>query len=185
MFIACNMSNASPARTSPTIILSGLMRNAFRTRSRIVIAPVPSKFAGRDSNVTTCCCCNRNSAASSIVTILSVEGMNEDNTFNVVVLPEPVPPDTKMFNRARTHASKNCPISALNVPKLIRSFIDRAFFENFRIVTTGPTNDNGGIMIFTREPSAKRASTNGLDSSTRRPNGVKIRSIILIKCALS
>ena len=44
VFIACSMSSASPPRTSPTMMRSGRMRSALRTRSRIVTAPRPSTF---------------------------------------------------------------------------------------------------------------------------------------------
>ena len=50
--------------------------------------------------------------------------------------------------------------------------------ENFRIVMTGPTSDSGGMMALTREPSVRRASTIGDDSSTRRPIGAMIRSMM-------
>ena len=46
VFIACNMSNASDDRTSPMITRSGRIRRAFRTRSRWVISPRPSRLAG-------------------------------------------------------------------------------------------------------------------------------------------
>ena len=50
--------------------------------------------------------------------------------------------------------------------------------ENFRMVMTGPTSDSGGMMALTREPSVRRASTIGDDSSTRRPIGAMIRSMM-------
>ena len=37
-------------------------------------------------------------------------------------------------------------------------------------------------MAFTREPSARRASTMGEDSSTRRPTRETMRSMICIRC---
>ena len=40
-------------------------------------------------------------------------------------------------------------------------------------------------MALTREPSARRASTIGEDSSTRRPIAETMRSMMLIKCASS
>ena len=43
---------------------------------------------------------------------------------------------------------------------------------------TGPTSDRGGMMALTREPSARRASTMGDDSSTRRPIGAMMRSMM-------
>jgi hypothetical protein len=45
-------------------------------------------------------------------------------------------------------------------------------------VMTGPTSDSGGMIALTREPSVRRASTIGDDSSTRRPIGAMIRSMI-------
>ncbi len=50
--------------------------------------------------------------------------------------------------------------------------------ENFRIVMTGPTRDSGGMIALTRDPSVRRASTIGDDSSTRRPIGAMIRSMM-------
>ena len=147
----------------------------------MVIAPFPSKFAGLASKVTTCLCCRRSSAASSMVTILSFAGINADKAFRVVVLPEPVPPETKIFKRALTQASRNKDIFSLKVPNETKSFMEKAFFENLRMVTAGPTRDKGGIIMLTREPSERRASTSGEDSSTRLPRGVRILSMILIR----
>ena len=128
-------------------------------------------FGGRDSSVTTCSWRSWSSAASSIVTIRSSFGMNDERTLSVVVLPEPVPPDTKMFRRASTHARRNSNISGVEVPKRIRSSVVNGLAANFRIVMTGPTSDSGGMIALTREPSVRRASTIGEDSSTRRPIG--------------
>ena len=50
VFIACIMSKASGPRTSPTMIRSGRMRSALRTRSRWAICPWPSMLGGRVSN---------------------------------------------------------------------------------------------------------------------------------------
>ena len=69
-------------------------------------------------------------------------------------------------------------MSAVAVPKRIRSSTVNGEAENFRMVMTGPTNDSGGMMALTREPSVRRASTIGLDSSTRRPIGAMIRSMM-------
>ena len=46
VFIACSMSSASPPRTSPTMMRSGRMRSALRTRSRMVTSPRPSMLGG-------------------------------------------------------------------------------------------------------------------------------------------
>ena len=48
---------------------------------------------------------------------------------------------------------------------------------------TGPTSDSGAMIALTREPSGRRASTRGLDSSMRRPSGVMIRSMIRSTCS--
>ena len=48
MFIACNMSSASPPRTSPTTMRSGLMRSAARSSVRTSTAPVPSTLGPRE-----------------------------------------------------------------------------------------------------------------------------------------
>ena len=46
VFIACIMSSASPPRTSPTMMRSGRMRSALRSRSRVRTSPLPSMFGG-------------------------------------------------------------------------------------------------------------------------------------------
>ena len=45
-----------------------------------------------------------------------VVGMNDDSTFRVVVLPEPVPPETNTFSRASMHACRKANISGVAVP---------------------------------------------------------------------
>ena len=117
VFMAWSMSSASPERHSPTMIRSGRMRRALRTSSRIGIAPLPSMLGGRDSRVTTCSWRSWSSAASSIVTIRSSFGMNDERTLRVVVLPEPVPPETKMFRRASTHARRKSNMSGGRRPE--------------------------------------------------------------------
>ncbi len=44
---------------------------------------------------------------------------------------------------------------------------------------------SGGMMALTRLPSGRRASTIGLDSSTRRPTRPTILSIVRRRCASS
>ena len=58
-------------------------------------------------------------------------GMKSDSTFRVVVLPEPVPPETRMFSRASTQALRNATISGGRVPKLIRSSTVKRVFGEF------------------------------------------------------
>ena len=47
--MAWSMSSASAPRHSPTMMRSGRMRRALRTRSRVVTSPTPSMFGGRVS----------------------------------------------------------------------------------------------------------------------------------------
>src|SRR4030095_5572889 len=54
---------------------------------------------------------------------------------------------------------------------------------NPRIDRTGPSSANGGMIAFTREPSGRRASTIGDDSSTRRPTRLTMRSITAMRSA--
>ena len=114
VFIAWSMSSVSPARHSPMMMRSGRIRRALRTRSRVVMAPLPSIFGGRVSSRTTCSCCICNSAASSIVITRSSLGMKLESVFKSVVLPQPVPPEITMFSRALIDASISIAISGVN-----------------------------------------------------------------------
>ena len=51
--------------------------------------------------------------------------------------------------------------------------------------SSGPSTASGGMTAFTREPSGRRASTIGEDSSTRRPTRETIFSMMRSRCALS
>ena len=53
------------------------------------------------------------------------------------------------------------------------------------MVSTGPISDSGGMMALTREPSGRRASTIGEDSSMRRPSGATMRLMMRITCSSS
>lgn len=81
--------------------------------------------------------------------------------FKVVVLPEPVPPETTMFSRPLTQASRNLAISGVIVPNLIRSSIFRGSLANFLIVRLAPFKAKGGMIALTLDPSGRRASTIG------------------------
>ena len=52
-------------------------------------------------------------------------------------------------------------MSGVAVPKRTRSSTVNGDAENFRIVTTGPTNESGGMMAFTREPSVRAGVDHG------------------------
>ena len=66
--------------------------------------PCPRCWRGATSSVTTCSWRSWSSAASSMVTIRSSLGMKDERMLSIVVLPEPVPPETMMFRRASTQA---------------------------------------------------------------------------------
>ena len=54
--------------------------------------------------------------------------------------------------------------------------------EKRRIESSGPSTASGGMMALTRDPSLKRASTMGVDSSMRRPTWRTILSMMRSRC---
>src|SRR6266849_3485011 len=185
VFIACNMSNASSPRHSPMMIRSGRMRRAFFSRSRIVISPVPSRLAGRVSSLPTCGCCSCSSAASSIVTVRSVLSIICDSALSRVVLPEPVPPEIRMLSRHRAATFNTVAIAGEMEPFATIVSSVMVFLENLRIEIIAPSSASGEMMMLTRLPSGRRASTSGCNSSTRRPIRVTILVQTFIKCGSS
>ena len=107
VFMAWSMSRASPPRHSPTMMRSGRMRSALRTRSRMLTSPRPSMLGGRDSRRTTWRRAILSSTASSMVTMRSPCGMKLDTTLSSVVLPVPVPPLIRMFSLPSTQVERN------------------------------------------------------------------------------
>ena len=101
----------------------------------------------------------------------------------MVVLPEAVPPETTMLSRARTQADSSSALSRSRVPRCSSSASPYAL-GNSRMVTAGPVSDSGGSTTLTRAPrgirasAGSRASTIGLDSSTRRLTAETIRSMV-------
>ena len=156
---------------------SGRIRSELRSSARMGTSPAPSTFGGRDSRVMTCSCWRRTSAASSIVTIRSVAGMNPDRALSSVVLPDDVPPETRMLRRARTAAARNCIMSAVQLRDRARSWTVTMPTENLRMLMHAPLSASGGMTTLTREPSASRASHIGELSSTRRSTELTTRSI--------
>ena len=126
---------------------------------RTVTSPTPSTFGGLASSETTCGWDRRNSAASSMVTSRSPAGTKDESTPSKVVLPDPVPPETTMFARARTHAPRNSTIDSVRVPRATRSWGVNGRRVNLRTVITGPQSERGGTIACTRDPSGSRAST--------------------------
>ena len=103
--------------------------------------------------------------------------MKLDSALSSVVLPEPVPPLTMMLSRACTAARKKSTTGGVIAPTRIRSSTPKRFVPKRRIVSVGPSMASGAMIALTREPSGRRASTIGLDSSRRRPSGAMMRSI--------
>ena len=95
--------------------------------------------------------------------------MKPDRMFSSVVLPAPVPPDTIRFRRQAIAAVRNSSIGSVHDSRPTRSSAPSRSVRKRRIDIAGPSSASGGMMALTREPSARRASTIGLDSSMRRP----------------
>ena len=112
-----------------------------------------------------------------MVTMRSSPGMADDKTLSSVVLPEPVPPETRMLQRAITERRRKRAMRSSSEPSLIMSSTPSRLVGNLRMVTQGPRSATGGMTALTREPSGRRASTIGVDSSMRRPSGVTMRSM--------
>ncbi len=95
-----------------------------------------------------------------------------------VVLPEPVPPETRMFILARTQERRNVISSGLaEWNRLTMSVGPHFSLVNFRMVRHGPFRAIGGMTTLTRDPSFRRASQMGVDSSTLRPTRLTMRSM--------
>jgi hypothetical protein len=112
-----------------------------------------------------------------MVTMRSLGEMNAESALSRVVLPAPVPPETMMFRRALTAASKRSIMPGVMDLRSTRSAGINLSAEKRRIDSSGPSTASGGMMAFTREPSLSRASTMGVDSSMRRPTWETILSI--------
>src|SRR4029077_6552990 len=98
-----------------------------------------------------------------MVTVRSVLSIIRDSAFNRVVLPDPVPPEIRMLSRHRAAIFSNVAIAGdmLRLAAMMSRVID--FLENFRIETEAPSIASGGMMMLTRLPSGRRASTSGRD----------------------
>ena len=88
-----------------------------------------------------------------------------------------------MFSRACTQACSSSAISGDSVPNAIRSPTSNGSLANLRMVSAEPLKASGGTTALTLEPSARRASTSGDDSSIRRPTRVTMRSMTRRRCS--
>ena len=90
-----------------------------------------------------------------------------------------------MLSRARPAIFRTVAMSGEMLPwRAITSSVI-SFLENLRIEMVGPSMASGGMMMLTRLPSLRRASTSGVDSSTRRPTSVTMRVATCSTCGSS
>ena len=169
VFIAWSMSSASAPRTSPTMIRSGRMRSALRTRSRIATSPSPSMFFGRDSSRRTWRWSSCSSAASSIVTMRSCRGSPADSAFSSVVLPVPVPPEMRMFSSRLDAAAQEVDRLRLSACRCARARRrSRRFCAELADRQQRPVSESGGMTALTRR---RRAGGRRPSATTRRCGG--------------
>ena len=115
----------------------------------------------------------------------SLSEMNADSAFSIVVLPEPVPPEMMVVMRDLTAAARSSAIGGGCAPISTSLVRLNGFLENLRIDTSGPSTPIGRTATLTREPSSRRASHSGCDSSTRRPTAETILLMMRSRCASS
>src|SRR5215213_3412503 len=94
----------------------------------------------------------------------SLGEMYDERALSIVVLPEPVPPDTMTDIRPRTAAVSTSAIGGLIAPISTSRSMENGRLENFRMETRGPSTATGRTATLTRDPSGRRASTIGEDS---------------------
>jgi DNA invertase Pin-like site-specific DNA recombinase len=87
----------------------------------------------------------------------------------------PVAPQITVATPAATMASRSRPVVGSRAPRSTRSVSQSRWRAKVRMVTTGPSGASGGSTAWKRSPPGRRASTQGLASSTRRPSGAITR----------
>ncbi len=186
VFIACSMSSASGPRTSPTMMRSGRMRSAFRTSARSVDLAAALDVRRPRLEPRHVRQRQRSSAASSTVTMRSVGiDVRGERVQKRRLAGTGAAADDDVQPRrctARRSSAASAAIEAAAARPCRSSVSCRS--GNRRIVSSGPSTASGGSTAFTRLPSGRRASTIGLDSSTRRPTAPTIRSITSRRWAL-
>jgi hypothetical protein len=80
----------------------------------------------------------------------SPAGMKPDSTERSVVFPELAPPEMTMLIFPRTQAARNRSTRGPSVPSRRRSSLRNGSRENLRMVRTGPQNERGGMIAWTR-----------------------------------
>ena len=120
-----------------------------------------------------------------MVSSRSFSEMKAESALSMVVLPEPVPPEMMAETRALTAAPSTSAICGRSAPTSTSLFRLNGFLENLRIETSGPSTPIGRTATLTREPSSRRASHMGCDSSTRRPTAATILLMMRNRCCSS
>ncbi len=166
---ACSRSNASPPRTSPTMMRSGRCRRVARSNSRMVTAGRPA-CSRRASNRTRFGLSICSSAVSSMRTMRSFAGRNAASAFRSVVLPVLVPPLIRMFSLLSIAARMVVSTPGVIVPIRTSSSAVKNRVWNLRMVSVVPPRLHGGKTAATREPSGRRESRIGFSSETSSPS---------------
>src|SRR5260370_41155236 len=95
--------------------------------------------------------------------------MNWLKAFNSVVLPEPVPPETRTLRRDRPAISSNFAMAGVIEPFAIIPAISRRRLGNFRMEMQGLWIASGGERLVTRVPAGTRQTTAGTEVATGPP----------------
>ena len=112
-------------------------------------------------------------------------GYSCDKALSSVVLPLPVPPEMITEILPWTAACRTSTIAGRSAPISTSRSMVNGRSANLRIETSGPSTAIGRMATLTREPSGRRASTIGDDSSTRRPTAATILLMMRSRCASS
>ena len=116
----------------------------------------------------------------------SPAGMNSDSAFRSVVLPEPVPPETTMGQRAATAERRKSDMAGVSAPARSRSPMPIRSSLNMRRLSAGPSGASGGTTNVARaRPPGSMAHPMACASSQRMPACSAILSMILRTCPAS
>src|SRR3989344_3437589 len=123
---------------------SGRIRSELTRRSFIVTSPLPSGFACRVVNGHQ----NKysgsiNSRVSSMLMMRCAGGIKGMHTLSSDVFPEPVPPDTRIFDSYCVANQINAKIDALPVLFLMKSVTVQGSRANFLTVRVWPLLEMG------------------------------------------
>ena len=177
--MAWSMSSTSSPRTSPTTIRSGRIRSALRTE--VALRDLALAFD-----------VGRAGLEPHHVRLLQHELGRVLDGDDALVGRDVAREDVEQRGLAGAGAaghqhvepgraprrSPAAPFRRSALPSPIRSSIDSARRRKRRIERIGPSSAAGGMIALTREPSGRRASTSGVDSSMRRPTREMMRSMM-------